>query len=106
MSASVRGFPSGGSQLGHPSDGPGAEFWEDVAQVLAEPDVEAAAGFDDGDDGGDFWAGALIAKVQPVAASEGDWAHGTLAPIVVDLELAIPEVFFHPIPRKRHAWCR
>ena len=66
MSETTCGLPSGGSQLSHSGDGPIAEFGEDIAQVLAKLDVQATAGFDDGDDGSDLWSGAFVAEMKPV----------------------------------------
>ena len=98
MSETTCGLPSGGSQLSHSGDGPIAEFGEDIAQVLAKLDVQATAGFDDGDDGGDLWSGTFIAQVEPVPPAKGYGAHRALAPIIVDLYLAVGEVLFNPAP--------
>ncbi len=66
MLTTTGGFPGGGSQLNDAGDGPIGEFGEDIAQVLAKLDVQATAGFDDGDDGSDLWSGAFVAEMKPV----------------------------------------
>jgi hypothetical protein len=43
---------------------------EDRRQVFAHGDVPASAGFDDGEDGGDFRSGLLAADVDPVFATD------------------------------------
>ncbi len=68
MSTTTSGFPGGGGELGDASDRPIAQFGEDVAQVLPELDVQASAGFDDRDDGGNLWTCGFIADVKPVFA--------------------------------------
>jgi hypothetical protein len=45
------------------------ETGEDRSQVFAHGDVPTSAGFDDGEDGGDFRSGLLAADVDPVFAS-------------------------------------
>ena len=59
-------FPSGGRQFGHAVDRPCAELGEDVIEVGAQIDLQAAAGFDDGSNGGDLGSGLLAANVQPI----------------------------------------
>ena len=62
------GFPGGGREFGDAIDGPVAEFGEDVTEIGVQIDVESAAGFDEGGDGGDFGTGLLAAQMQPVFA--------------------------------------
>ncbi len=46
------------------------ETGEDRRQVFAHRDVDPSAGFDDGEDGGDFGSGLLAADMDPVFATE------------------------------------
>ena len=45
------------------------ETGEDRSQVFAHGDVPTSAGFDDGEDGGNFRSGLLAADVDPVFAT-------------------------------------
>jgi len=59
-------LPSRGRQFRHAVDRPLAEFGEDVVEVLAQIDLQAAAGFHDGSNGGDFRSGLLAANMEPI----------------------------------------
>ena len=61
-------LPSGWGEFGNAVNGPVTEFGEDIAEIGAQVDVQAAAGFDEGGDGGDFGTGLLAAQMQPVFA--------------------------------------
>lgn len=47
----------------------------------------SATGFDDADDGCDFFSGFFASYVQPVLSTEGDGTDGVFTPVVVDLYL-------------------
>jgi hypothetical protein len=53
-------------------DGAVSEAGQHVCEVFADGYAEQAAALDDGEDGGDFWAGLLASQVQPVLAPDGD----------------------------------
>ena len=62
----MRCLPSRGRQLGDAMGWPFVEYRQDLHEVGAHIDFQAAAGFHDGEDGGHFGAGFLAADVQPV----------------------------------------
>ena len=66
------GGVGGGCEFGEALDGAVGEAGEHVGQVFADGYAEPAAALDDGEDGGDFWAGLLASQVQPVLPSDGD----------------------------------
>ena len=50
-------------------DGAVSEAGQHVCEVFADGYAEPAAALDDGEDGGDFWAGLLASQVDPVLAA-------------------------------------
>jgi len=60
--------PCGRGEFGEVMHGRIGETGEDRRQVIAHGDVDAAAGFDDREDGGDFGSGLLAADMDPVFA--------------------------------------
>ncbi len=62
---------------------------EDRRQVFAHGDVPASAGFDDGEDGGDFRSGLLAADVDPVFATDRYGTHGVFGEIVAELKFRV-----------------
>ena len=79
--------PGSRGELGEAMDGRVGEAGEDSGQVIAHGDVDAAAGFDDGEDGGDFGSGLLAADVDPVFATDRYGAHGVFGEVVAQLEV-------------------
>ena len=65
------------------------ETGEDRRQVFAYGDVPPSAGFDDGEDGGDFGSGLLAADVDPVFATDRYGAHGVFGEIVAELKFRV-----------------
>ena len=65
------------------------ETGEDRRQVIAHGDVDAAAGFDDREDGGDFGSGLLAADMDPVFAAERDRAHRVFGKVVAEFEFRV-----------------
>ena len=68
----VLGFiqgPCGRGELGEAVDGRIGEAGKYSSQVIAYGDVDAAASFNDGEDGGDLGSGLLAANVDPVFAT-------------------------------------
>ena len=65
------------------------ETGEDRRQVFAYGDVPPSAGFDDGEDGGDFRSGLLAADVDPVFATDRYRAHGVFGEIVAEFEFRV-----------------
>ncbi len=51
-------------------------------QIVAHWDVDASAGFDDREDGGDFGSGLLTSDVDPVFATERHRTHGVFGEVV------------------------
>ena len=70
-------------------DGSFGETGEDRRQVFAHGDVPTSAGFDDGEDGGDFGSGLLAADVDPVFATDRYGAHGVFGEIVAEFEFRV-----------------
>jgi hypothetical protein len=70
-------------------DGSFGETGENRRQVFAHRDVHPSAGFDDGEDGGDFGPGLLAADMDPVFATERDRAHGVFGEIVAEFEFRV-----------------
>ena len=66
------GGVGGGCEFGEAQDGAVGEPGEHVSQVFADGHAKAAAALDDGEDGGDFWAGLFTAQVQPVLPPDRD----------------------------------
>ena len=75
--------------MGKAMDGSFGETGEDRGQVLAHRDVHPSAGFDDGEDGGDFGPGLLAADVNPVFATERYGAHGVFGEIVAEFKFRV-----------------
>src|SRR5512139_1723261 len=92
------GLPGRGGQLSDPSDRPLAEFGKDVPKIVAQVDVQTPAGFHHRGNGGDFGSGLRAADMQPVLAAYGPRPHGSFAPVVVDLDPAVPQILFQPAP--------
>ena len=59
------------------------------SQVIADGDIDSAAGFDDRENGGDFGSGLLAANVDPVFATDGYGAHGVFGEIVAELKFRV-----------------
>ena len=81
--------PSSRRELGEAVDGHVGEAGEDSGQVIAHGNIDAAAGFDDGEDGGDFGSGLLAADVDPVFAAQGHRAHGVFGEVVAQLQFRV-----------------
>ena len=81
--------PYGRGELGEVVDGGVGEAREDSSQIVADGNVDAAAGFDDGEDGGDFGSGWLAADVNPVFATKRHRAHGVFGEIVAEFEFRV-----------------
>lgn len=64
--------PGGGRESWQPLNGCVGEAGQNIGEVLSDGDVESAAGFDHGEDGGHAWSGLLVSYVGPVAATGGD----------------------------------
>ena len=60
--------PSAGCQFGDAADRQIGETRQDRAEIIADGDLQAAAGFDDGEDGCDARTGFLASEVDPVFA--------------------------------------
>ena len=67
------------------------ESGQDVGEVIAHWDFEAAAAFDHGDDSGHTRSGRFAPDVDPVAAAESDRPHGILRKVVAELQFWIIE---------------
>ena len=93
----------GGGELGESLYGGVGEAEWDSGQVVAHRDVDAAAGFDDGKDGGDFGSGLLAADVDPVFSSQRDRAHGVFGEVVAQLEFRSPPL---DLTKHRATWDR
>ena len=67
----------------------GGEAREDSGQAMAHRDVDAAAGFDDREDGGDFGSGLLAADADPVFATDRHKAHEVFSDVVAQLQFRV-----------------
>ena len=76
-------------ELGKAVDGRVGETGEDCRQVIANGDIDAATGFDDREDGGDFGSGFLAADMDPVFAAERYRAHGVFGKVVAQFEFRV-----------------
>ncbi len=79
---------------------------QDIEQVFAHGHCAAPASFHDREDGRDSRAGFLASKVQPVLASERHGPDRTLGRVVVDLDLAVFEIDFQPVPDPKRVIAR
>jgi hypothetical protein len=75
------GGVGGGRKFSETLDGSVGETGEHMSQVFADGHAETSAALDDGEDGGDFWAGLFAADMQPVLAPDRDGAHGVLGEV-------------------------
>src|SRR5581483_4406291 len=91
-------LPHRGRQFAHPVDGPLAEFGKHVAEVVAQIDIQATAGFHNGSDGGNLRSGSRTSNVQPIFAAERQRAYRSFATVIVTLKLAVREIFFQSAP--------
>ena len=69
-------------ELGEALDGSAGKPGQDIGEIFADGQAESAAAFDDGEDCGHLRSGLLTAEVDPVAAADGDGAHGVLGEVV------------------------
>ena len=60
------GCPGSGREFDYALDGHVTESGQDLGEVVAYPDVEPAAAFDDGEDGGHARSSLWAADVDPV----------------------------------------
>ena len=72
-------------------DRPAGKFGEDVAEIGADVEFEAATGFQDRHDCRHAGTGQFAADVQPVFAAQGHGPDGVLTPVVVDFYLSVFE---------------
>jgi len=59
------------------------------SQVIADGDIDSAAGFDDRENGGDFGSGLLAADVDPVFATKRNRSHGVFGKVGAQLEFRV-----------------
>ncbi len=60
-----------------------------AAKYSRTGDVHPMAGFDEGEDGGDFGSSLLAADVDPVFATDGHGAHGVFSEVVAQFEFRV-----------------
>jgi hypothetical protein len=64
--------PCGGCEISDLVNGPVGKSGQDLVQVVADRDPEAAAAFNHGEDRGHTRSGLLAADVDPVFSTQGD----------------------------------
>ena len=88
----LRRFPGRGRQFGDPVAGPNAQLGQDAIEVVAQINVQAAAGFDNRGDGGEFRSDLLTTNMQPVFASQHQRAQPAFA-FVGNFSFAVVFIF-------------
>lgn len=83
--------PSGRGRISEALKGRIGKAWQDVGEVIAYRDVEAATAFDHREDSGYSQSGLLIPDMDPVAPAEGDGPHGVLGEVVAEFQFRIIE---------------
>jgi hypothetical protein len=68
-----------------------SEPGQDLGEVIAHWDFEAAAAFDHGDDSGHARSGSFAPDVDPVTSAKGDWPHRVFRKVVAELQFGIIE---------------
>src|SRR6266567_1457067 len=72
-------------------DGCVCKAGQDVGEVVAHWDFEAAAAFDYREDRGYTWPGLFTSDVDPVFSTQGHAAHGIFREVVAELQFQIIE---------------
>jgi hypothetical protein len=74
------GFPGGGCELTYPGDRPLAQFGKDVPKIVAQTDVEPAAGFDNGGNSRHLWPGLTRAALSTSGGAKSKFLLSVLSP--------------------------
>ena len=90
--------PGGRDTVGESLKGRVGKPRQDIGEVIAYGDVEAATAFDHGDDGGYSRSGLLAPDMDPVASANGDGPHRILCDVGAELQFRIIEEAYQPFP--------